>query len=54
VIWLRANPHATVFGLGLVVLCVSVGMWSRPLAGTIFGAVLMLVAAWPFVVKRGD
>lgn len=52
---LRANPNATVFLVGLGVLCVSVAAWSRPLAGTILGIVLMAVAAWPFVaVHRGE
>ena len=52
--WLRANPNATVFVVGLVVLCVSVGAWSRPVAGTILGTVLMAVAAWPFVARGRD
>lgn len=52
---LAANPNATVFLVGLTVLCASVSRWSRPLAGTILGAVLMLVAVWPFMTtKRGD
>jgi hypothetical protein len=52
--FVAANPNALVFGFGLGVLCLSVAAWSRPLAGTILGGVLMLVAAWPYLrVRRG-
>lgn len=49
---LASNPNAAVFACGLCVLCASVARWSGPLAGTIFGVVLMLVAAWPFLQAR--
>lgn len=52
---LRSNANTTVFVMGLAVLCASVSRWSAPLAGTILGAVLMLIAVWPFLtMKRGD
>lgn len=46
------NANTCVFLLGLVVLTVSVSAWSRPLAGVIFGVVLMAIAAWPFLQAR--
>ena len=49
---LASNPNATVFVIGLTVLCASVARWSGPLAGSIAGVVLMLVAVYPFLVRR--
>lgn len=49
---LAANPNACVFAVGLVLVCSSVSVWSRPLAGTIAGVVLMAVAVWPYLVAR--
>lgn len=49
-----SNPYAVVFLLGLSVLCGSVAQWSGPLAGTIAGVVLMLVAAWPFLGRSKE
>lgn len=49
---LTGNPNATVFVLGLSVLCASVAQWSGPLAGSIAGVVLMAVAVYPFLARR--
>lgn len=46
------NANTTVFAVGLIVLCASVAQWSGPLAGVIAGAVLMIVAVWPFATRR--
>jgi hypothetical protein len=43
-----------VFAVGLAVLCSSVAQWSRALAGVILGAVLMLVAVWPILMRKGQ
>jgi hypothetical protein len=51
---LRVNANTAVFVLGLMVLCASVSQWSQPLAGTIVGVVLMVVALWPFLIARRD
>lgn len=53
-VWRAAamHPNGTVFAIGLVVLCASLAQWSGPLAGTVFGGVLMLIAAWPFLGVR--
>lgn len=52
--WLRANPNATVFVLGLSVVCASVAQWSGPMAGVLAGSVLMLVAVWPYLWRRRE
>ena len=38
------------FGAGLVLLCISLGHWSWPLAGAVCGLTMMLVAAWPYLL----
>ena len=51
---LVSNANTAVFVVGLLVLVVSVSAWSRPLAGTMLGAVLMLVAMWPLLRPRSE
>ena len=51
---LRMNPNTVVFGGGLALVAWSVGQCSWPLAGTLCGLVLMVVAAWPFLRNRTD
>ncbi len=49
---MSANVNASLFFIGLVVVCASVSRWSGPLAGVVGGGALMSVAAWPFVIWR--
>ena len=51
---LVSNANTAGFVVGLLVLVVSVSAWSRPLAGTMLGAVLMLVAMWPLLRPRSE
>lgn len=47
-----ANLNALLFAAGLVVLYVGLAGWSRPLAWTVLGVILMLVAVWPILMMR--
>ncbi len=47
--WAAANPYATVFLVGFTAFVAGVAQWSGPLAATVGGALLMLVAVWPFL-----
>ncbi len=50
---LVGNLNAAIFAVGLIVLCASVAQWSGPLAGSLAGGILMLVAVWPIVARKG-
>jgi hypothetical protein len=54
VIWrlVRSNPNACVFLCGLAAVCGSIAQWSGPLAGVVFGGVLMGIAVWPYLAMR--
>jgi hypothetical protein len=43
------NPSASVFLVGLVAFVAGVAQWSGPWAAVTGGAILMTVAAWPFL-----
>lgn len=47
-----SNPNTIVFVAGLVLLCLSVAQWSVPLAGSIAGAALMGIGAWPLLGRK--
>ena len=51
---LRANAPTLVFGAGLLVVCASIAaVWSIPIAGMFFGAVLMLIGLLPSFAMLG-
>ncbi len=43
------NPSAAVFLVGLGAFVTGLAQWSGPLAAMACGAILMTVAAWPFL-----
>jgi hypothetical protein len=52
--FLASNPHLTLFVLGFAVFCGSLAQWvSGPVAGVVGGVIVMTVAVYPLVTKRG-
>jgi hypothetical protein len=52
VAFVAQNPNLTVFLVGFLVLCGALARYSVTVSGVVGGAILMTIAAYPYVARR--